>query len=138
MKVWSFIFYFWFCLNFAIILTNQIGVFSYQKPPALSAQSLADRFSLSAFAALTSVDVGIGIVGIIFKQYVFATLAIIVWTALWLFLPIFTDWLLILPNFLHNFIPSELDGLYYLLITINTVMFFMFIAQLLTQRAVET
>jgi len=138
MKAWSFIFYFWICLNFAIIITNEMNILPYQKPPAVSAQSLANRFSLESFSALMSVNIGIGIVGVIFKQYIFATLAIIIWTALWVFLPIFTDWLIILPSFLRNFLPPGLDSLYYLLICMNTVMFFMFIVQLLTQRAVET
>lgn len=138
MKVLNFIFYFWFCLNFAIIITNELGVLPFEQPALLPSNWWTVNFSLDVFAAIMSGNVAIGIIGLIFKQYVFASLAMVVWTALTIFLPIFSNWLLILPGFLQNLLPPELSSLYYLFISVNTVMFFMFIVQLLTQRSVET
>lgn len=136
MRVYSAIFFMYFCIPFAILIANEIT--PYKGTPLLPKDWWMTRIDLQTIAvALTGLG-GIGVVAWIFKQYTFASLAAIIWLVTTIFIPIFSTWLSILPNFIANLLPPELDIIRYLLLSFNTLIFFMFIVQLLSQRAVET
>ncbi|MEM1589119.1 MAG: hypothetical protein QW175_01710 [Candidatus Bathyarchaeia archaeon] len=141
MRVYSAIFFMYFCIPFAILIANEI--MPYKGTPLLPKDWWMTRIDLTRIdpqtitVALTGVG-GIGLIAWIFKQYVFASLAAIIWLVTTIFIPIFSTWLSILPNFIANFLPPELDIIRYLLLSFNTLIFFMFIVQLLSQRAIET
>ncbi|MEM3579214.1 MAG: hypothetical protein QXL54_03200 [Candidatus Bathyarchaeia archaeon] len=138
MRVYSAIFFIYFCLPFAILIANEMYPLPYKGTPLLPKDWWMTRIDLQTIAiALTGLG-GIGVVGWIFKQYTFASLAAIIWLVTTIFIPIFSTWLSILPNFIANLLPSELSIIQYLLLSFNTLLFFMFIVQLLSQRAVET
>ncbi|MEM1589814.1 MAG: hypothetical protein QW175_05300 [Candidatus Bathyarchaeia archaeon] len=138
MRVYSAIFFIYFCIHFAILIVNEMYPLPYKGTPLLPKDWWMTRIDLQTITvALTGLG-GIGVVSWIFKQYTFASLAAIIWLVTTIFIPIFSTWLSILPNFIANLLPHELSIIQYLLLSFNTLLFFMFIVQLLSQRAVET
>jgi len=95
---------------------------------------ISNQFSLTLFVGL-SVGTIIGIAAILFRQYLNASVVLLIW-AVGILAPIGQWFLLGVPIILNAIVPSELAYLTYAVSGFVTFIFFMFMMEILTQRQI--
>jgi len=138
MKTWSVVFFFFFCLNFACFIVNSMKILPVQVDTMISDPTTyyTTKFNYMVFYGLLGAA-PISILGLITRQYTFASIILVVWVV-GQFLPIISDFLTAFPNFISSILPPEMQVFGYLLISYNAITMFMFLMQIVSQRSVET
>lgn len=124
-------------ITFSSYVITQSGALTNSRSMPLSATDFDDMFSIAAFDAttLTALTVGglIGIVGIIMKQYVFASVALVIWVLGTLWKPS-NAFITAFPKLLEAVLPAEVSWISVIPTSFIMVAFFFWLAEIVAQR----
>lgn len=135
MKMYSLLFFI-ICLNMAAFILQQSGTSTVSKELYISPLDITNKFSLSVFGALAIGGGIIGVIALITRQYVFASVALLIWV-IGLLLPI-TQWFLLgTPIILNVLLPPEVSYLSYVVTAFFAFAFFMFMLEIAAQRQIS-
>jgi hypothetical protein len=126
---------FYICLNIAAYILNASGALMVSQELYINPLDISNRFSLTIFVGLTVAGGLTGIIALITRQYVFASVALVIW-AVGLLVPIGQWFLLGVPIIMNAIVPSELSYLTYAVSAFMAFIFFMFMMEILTQRQI--
>jgi len=142
---------FYLCVNMAAYIINQSGAFIESQLLYINPFDVSNQFSLTVFGGLLIGGGIIGVIALITRQYVYASVALVVWV-IGLILPVAQWFLLGTPIVLNALIPVGTDGKPVLLpVEINDVwvsgftliivaffafIFFMFMIEIASQRQI--
>jgi len=123
------------CLNLAGFIIQQSGAFMVSKELYISPLDVTNQFGLTAFWALLAGAGAIGVIGIIFRQNIFALGALLVWVV-GVLLPV-SQWFLIgTPVMLGVLLPTEVGYLSSVVSAFFAIIFFMFLIEIIGQRQI--
>jgi len=122
-------------LNLAAFILQQSGVSLASKQLYISPFDITNQFSLAVFGALAIGGGIIGVIGLITRQYVYASVALVIWV-MGLLLPVAQWFLLGLPIMMSVLLPPEVSYLTYVVSAFFAVIFFMFMVEIASQRYV--
>ena len=133
LKPYSFML-FYLCLNVAAFILNESGALLVSQELYINPFDISNQFSLTLFVGL-SVGTIIGIAAILFRQYLNASVVLLIW-AVGILAPIGQWFLMGVPIILNAIIPSELAYITYAVSGFVAFIFFMFMMEILTQRQI--
>jgi len=119
----------------AAFIINQSGALAVSQELYVSPFDVSNQFSLAVFG-ITAIGGGIlGLIGLLTRQYTFASGAILIWV-IGLMLPV-TQWFLAgVPMILGVLLPTEISYLTYVVSAFFAFILFMFMAEIATQRQI--
>lgn len=132
MKVYGFLL-FYICLNLAAFIINVSGALPVSQELYINPFDISNKFSLTIFLGVTVAGGLAGVIALITRQYVYASVALIIWV-IGLFVPIGQWFLLGVPIMLNSILPVELSYIIHVITAFCTFIFFMFMVEIVTQR----
>jgi len=134
MKVYS-LMVFYLCLNMAAFIINQSGAFATSQELYINPLNVSNQFSLTVFGGLLAGGAIIGIIALITRQYVYASIALVVWV-IGLILPVAQWFLLGTPIILAAILPPEISYVSTVVSAFFAFIFFMFMIEIASQRQI--
>jgi len=119
----------------AAFIINQSGAFATSQELYINPLDVSNQFSLTVFGGLLAGGAIIGIIALITRQYVYASIALVVWV-IGLILPIAQWFLLGTPIILAAILPSEISYLSTVVSAFFAFIFFMFMIEIASQRQI--
>ena len=126
---------FYLCLNMAAYIINQSGAFIESQLLYINPFDVSNQFSLTVFGGLLAGGAIIGVIALITRQYVYASVALVIWV-IGLLLPVAQWFLLGTPIILAALLPSEISYLTYVVSAFFAFIFFMFMIEIASQRQI--